>query len=359
MSIRLMAVGDIALGTEPAGNNPFEFVERTLGEADLVFGNLEVPLTSVQKPAVEKADSLRTTVEHGGFLRAANITVVNLAHNHIGDYGPEGVLETIDTVRRAGVRCIGVGRTVAEAMQEAVIAVGGGSIAFVGFFEYGEGASSDAVHIAGMNPQLVIHRVADLARTHDAVVVSFHWGIENVYYPSPKQQALARACVDAGAAVVLGHHSHRFQGIETYKGGVIFYSLGNFNFARCGVKSAFSDLTAVADITLRNDGTVTHRLIPMRIGEDYRPRPMTDEREMAGFRTHVEQISRVLTANIDEWWWLGEIGGTYVTGNLKAYGKRIRVRGFPPAFEMVRWLTARFTIKCYAGIIRRWFRWRT
>ena len=353
-----MAVGDIALRTKPEGQNPFEFVGKTLGQADLVFGNLEVPLTGVRNPAMAKAEPLRAPVEHGVFLRAANVTVVNLAHNHIGDYGPAGVLETIDTVERAGISCIGVGRTVTEALREAVVAVGGVSIAFVGFFEYGEEASSSAVHIAGMNPQLVTHRVADLARTCPFVAVSLHWGIENVYYPSPEQQSLARACIDAGATVVLGHHSHRFQGIEAYRGGIIFYSLGNFNFARCGKKGAFSDLTAIVDITLRDDATVAYDLIPIRIGEDYRPRPMTNQNEMAEFRTHVEQISQVLATNIGTWWWIGEIGGTYVTGNLKAYWKRIRRCGFGPAIEMVRWLTGRFTIKCYIGIIRRWLRSR-
>ena len=115
MSVRLMAVGDIALRRKPEGRDPFEFVKETLGEADLVFGNLEVPLTSAREPVEEKAEPLRAPVEQSSYLSAANFSVVNLANNHIGDYGPAGVLETIDSLQRAGIGHVGVGRTVTEA----------------------------------------------------------------------------------------------------------------------------------------------------------------------------------------------------------------------------------------------------
>jgi hypothetical protein len=359
MSVRLMAVGDIALRTKPEGRDPFEFVKETLGGADLVFGNLEVPLTNAREPVEEKAESLRAPVEQISYLSASNFSIVNLANNHIGDYGPTGVLETIDSLQRAGIGHVGVGRTITEAMQESVCTVGGITVAFIGFYDHGAGSSSDGVCIAGMGRQLVVHRIAELARRYALVAVSLHWGIENVSYPSPEQQSLARACIDAGASVIVGHHSHCLQGIEVYRGRAIFYSLGNFNFMRCGnPKSPRSDLTAIADITFHDDGTVGHDLIAVRIGDDYCPRPMTDRNEMAAFRVHMERISAVLEHGVETWWWFGEIGGAYLAGNLKAFGKRIRRYGFGHAIEMVRWLTGRFALKCYVGMIRRRLKWR-
>jgi poly-gamma-glutamate synthesis protein (capsule biosynthesis protein) len=359
MSVRLMAVGDIALRRKPEGRDPFEFVKETLGEADLVFGNLEVPLTSAREPVEEKAEPLRAPVEQSSYLSAANFSVVNLANNHIGDYGPAGVLETIDSLQRAGIGHVGVGRTVTEAVQEVVRTVGGVTVAFIGFYEYGAISSSDGVYIAGMDRQLVVHRIAELAKRCAFVVASLHWGIENVSYPSPEQQSLARACVDAGASVLVGHHPHCLQGIEVREGRVIFYSLGNFNFMCDGdAKKSCCDLTAIADVTLHDDGTVSHELIAARIGDDYCPRPITDRNEMAEFRVHMERISAVLERGVETWWWFGEIGGTYLAGNLKAFGIRIRRYGLRHAIEMVQWLTGRFALKCCVGMIRRRLRRR-
>jgi hypothetical protein len=354
MSVRLMAVGDMALRTEPEGLDPFEFVASTLGAADVVFGNLEVPLTSRREPAVEKAEPLRAPVGEASRLRSSGVSVVNLANNHIQDYGPAAVYETIDALERAGVRFVGVGPTLEGALREAVVPVRGVEIAFVGFFEHGESKPGGPVHVAGMNPQLVLHRVAALAQSHRFVVVSLHWGIENVYYPSPEQQSLARVCVEAGAALVLGHHSHRFQGVEVYRGRPIVYSLGNFNFmTSAGAADPMADFTAVADVVFREDGTIGYDLAPMRIGGDLRPRPVTDPVEAARFQAHIERISRVLPPGIDRWWWYGEIAGPYLVGNAKAYWKRIRTYGFGHAIEMARWLTRRFTVKCCVALLRR------
>jgi poly-gamma-glutamate synthesis protein (capsule biosynthesis protein) len=252
-----------------------------------------------------------------------------------------------------------VGPTISDAVREAVFTERGRTVAFVGFYDQCPSSSTDTAHIAGMSTQLIVHRIAELARKYDFVAVSLHWGIENVFYPSPQQQSLARASIDAGATVLLGHHPHRFQGVEVYRGGVIFYSLGNFNFMQCGEEGpASSDLTAIADITIHDDGRVAYNLIPVHIGDDYCPRPMTDQGEIDDFMDHVENISRVLAEGVDKWWWFGKIGGPYLTGNLRAFGRRIRRYGFSHAIEMVRWLFGRFAIKCYVGLIRRWLQRR-
>lgn len=260
MSVRLMAVGDIDLRPKPEGCDPVEFVKETLGEADLLFGNLEVPLTNAREPVEEKTESLRAPVEQGSYFSATNFLVVNLANNHIGDYGAAGLTETTESLRRAGVGFVGAGRTISEAMQGAVYKVRSTEVTFIGLYDQG--------------------------------------------------------------AVWL------------------------------------SEVGISADITLRDDGTVAYELLSVRIVDDYRPRPITDQNEMAEFRIYVERISAVLEQGVETWWWFGEIGGTYLAGNLKAFGIRIRRYGFGHAIEMVRWLTGRFALKCYVGMIRRRLRRR-
>ena len=122
---------------------------------------------------------------------------------------------------------------------------------------------------------------ADVAREKGPgtiVIVSFHWGVEGFYATHPDQQSLGRATIDAGADLVLGHHPHVLQGIETYKGRHIVYSLGNFVF---GANSQPKDTDSLIyqERFIVDDGEVTAReqtLIPVRISStpsqnDFRP----------------------------------------------------------------------------------------
>jgi poly-gamma-glutamate synthesis protein (capsule biosynthesis protein) len=108
-------------------------------------------------------------------------------------------------------------------------------------------------------------RKADVAADH--VIISFHWGIEYQHQPSSAQRRLARASIDAGADVVLGHHPHVLQGVERYKNGLIAYSLGNFVFDQSGADRSES---VIARIGFADSGGVLI-LTPVRI-EEFLPR---------------------------------------------------------------------------------------
>lgn len=353
-----MAVGDIFLQTKDGEYSPLFFVEDVLKNADIVFGNLEVPITNVKCPALQKAVLLKTYPENLSFLTKANFSiVVNLANNHILDYGFPGAIETVNHLKNGNIHCVGVGRNMSECLREVIFKTNDRTIAFIGFYVGGEGLSSDSIYIAGMDQQVVHYRIAELKAKYDFVIVSFHWGIENVFYPSPEQQVFARECIDEGASVIIGHHPHRFQGVEEYNGGLIFYSLGNFNFRPCGVGlSPYENLSAIADITLHKEGRVEHSLVPVKIGDDYAPRIIMDDQELALFQFHIESISLPLISGIEKWWWYGEIAKPYLVGNGKSFLVRIRRYGVKHLYRMVRWLGSRFVIKCYVGIILRWLR---
>ena len=95
------------------------------------------------------------------------------------------------------------------------------------------------------------------------------------------------------------HHPHRLQGIEEYDKGVIFYSLGNFNFEMCGTGiSPHPELSVIADITLHDDGRVTHTLMPIKVDNEYRPKPIAEPEQLLEFHMHISNISALLTSGI-------------------------------------------------------------
>jgi len=113
----------------------------------------------------------------------------------------------------------------------------------------------------------------------DAVIVSLHWGYERERYPLPYQRIMAHDIVDAGASLVLGHHSHVLQGIEEYAETPIAYSLGNFIFPEFKYKQF--DLRqppehrecVMLDCTISNGKTVEWRALPVKANEQFQPEP--------------------------------------------------------------------------------------
>jgi hypothetical protein len=178
-----------------------------------------------------------------------------------------------------------------------------------------------------------------------------HWGIENVYYPSPKQITLARHLIDAGATVILGHHPHVVQGIEKYKNGLIVYSLGNFQFSSLGKLDSRKSI--ILSIHVSNLGVNEYKVIPIIIDEDFVPCIM-NKFQREGMLLHINNVSvPILNGEINDKFWFEEIALEHFRGNMKAWIKRIRKYGVKHLLQCVRWLISPFILKCYAGIIRK------
>ena len=146
-------------------------------------------------------------------LKNHNIDAVCVANNHSYDVGTAGYNDTKANLNRAGVRPYGNG-TVASVTSENGLKVG-----FLGFVS------------KGMSVGSMTSQIRSAAKRYDMVVVAFHWtDVSEFRYaaPSSRQKSLARAAVSAGADLVLGHHTHRLNTIERYKGKYIVYDMGNF-----------------------------------------------------------------------------------------------------------------------------------
>lgn len=264
-------VGDIMLagsGTatfERLGYDyPFSATAGELRRGDLAVGNLESPIASGGSEFAAKRYRFRAKPAAAPALKRAGFTVLTLANNHMMDYGDGGLRETLEHLDSHGIAYTGAGASLGEARREATVRVKGKRIAFLAYsltypeeFFAGNGR-------AGTAPGYDVHCREDIARARkgaDYVVVSFHWGAERADAPKPYQVSAARRAIDAGADVVVGHHPHVLQGIEHYRGGVIFYSLGNFAF---GSRSPHADRSIIARVRL-GEGVAGVEVVPVNV----------------------------------------------------------------------------------------------
>lgn len=284
--IRLTLVGDIMLGGSATefmqrhGHDyAFDGVADELARGDILFGNLEGPLTDGGEPFPDKKYLFRTPpAKVAPALARAGFDVVSLANNHTLDYGAIGLYDTLDALYDAGIRAVGAGPDLARARRPATVEANGGHR--IGFLAYSNTfpeefwAQPDHPGTAFGHLHHMRADVTALRERVDTVVVSFHWGREAITELRPYQPLLARAAIDAGADIVAGHHPHVLQGVEHYRDGIILYSLGNFTFGSYSEKARTS---AIAHVTLDGDGLHTLELVPINVhnpGVLFRPVPL-------------------------------------------------------------------------------------
>ncbi len=230
----LLAGGDVLLDlTEPEGIDPFANVEPNLASADVAIVNLEMAITERGEP-YDKEFVFRAPGSAALTLAGAGIDVVSLANNHVLDFGPVGLADTLSVLDEVNILRPGAGSNNAEAYAPRVLTLDNGiRVAFVSATAVvpgGFAASADRPGVADAKWAIprVLAAVRAAAAGNDVVVVSVHWGIERETCPSEDQRALASDLIEAGANLILGHHPHVLQPIETFDRTVIAYSLGNF-----------------------------------------------------------------------------------------------------------------------------------
>lgn len=221
----------------------FDQVRDVTRGADLFVVNLECPFTA-RGEKVPKNFNFRADPALVAALESGGVDVVSLANNHLMDYGEVGLVDTLSTLDTAHIAHFGAGRSLAAAREPAIVTVKGTRFAFLGYFFLGDRnieppeviATEATPGVAGHHSDLaqikawVREDIAAAKARADVVIPFFHWGREGKSQPEPYQVELAHTAVEAGASAVLGSHPHVLQGLETYRGVPIAYSLGNFVF---------------------------------------------------------------------------------------------------------------------------------
>jgi len=214
--VTIAAVGDVMLARdlvtlmdEHGALYPFERVAHLLRDADITVANLEGALTERGAPA-DKLYTFRTPPRFARGLAEAGIDVVSLGNNHVADFGPEGIEDTLAALDAVGVRHAGAGMDEASARRPAMTEADGLRVAFLSYTDVLENtfAGPDAPGAALATSEAIAEDVMAARAQADVVIVLLHSGVEYTDAPQPAQQQLARAAIDAGALLVLGHHPH-------------------------------------------------------------------------------------------------------------------------------------------------------
>jgi len=208
---------------------------------DLRIINLETSVTRHPEPE-PKGINYRMNPENFACIEAAGVDCCVLANNHVLDWGETGLLETLATIKAAGIATAGAGRNESEASAPAVLATSPASRVLIFAFACKSSGVSQA-WLAGPDrpgvnllPDLspatarrIGGRVAAAKQGGDVAVASIHWGGNWGYVIPPAQQSFARALVDeAGIDIVHGHSSHHPRAIEIYRNRLILYGCGDF-----------------------------------------------------------------------------------------------------------------------------------
>lgn len=289
--ITIAAVGDIMLGhragpwlRRKGPGYPFERILPVLQEAQVVIGNLEAPISRRGTAVENKKFTLRAGPEAAQALQAAGIDVVSLANNHILDFGPLALQDTLTALGEQGILWSGAGMDLAAARVPAILHREGRTIAFLSYsltFPIEFYASPGRPGTAPGYKDYVRRDIKAARSRADLVVVSFHWGAELMITAKDYQRELARKSIDWGADLVLGHHPHVLQELELYRGRLIAYSLGNFVF---GSESARTNTSMILLCTFERKTLVRAEAVPLDVNNyrvAYRPRVLKGSKAKA------------------------------------------------------------------------------
>ena len=284
VSLTISVVGDCTLGTDETFDYDtslnayydsngkdyfFQNVKSIFSADDLTIANFEGTLTD-SDAREDKTFAFKAPAEYAQILTSGSIEAVNTANNHSHDYGEQSYTDTLTALDNAGIIHFGYDDT-------AVMDIKGVKVGLVGIYELKD-------HL-GREQQLKDNIAKVKADGAELVIVIFHWGNESETVPDTNQMTLGRLAIDEGADLVCGHHPHVLQGIETYKGKNIVYSLGNFCFGGNSSPSDMDTMIFQQTFTITSNGVqadnVTN-IIPCSISSadgynNYQPTPATGD----------------------------------------------------------------------------------
>ena len=300
VSLTISVVGDCTLGTDETFDYDtslnayydsngkdyfFQNVKSIFAADDLTIANFEGTLTD-SDAREDKTFAFKAPAEYAQILTSGSIEAVNTANNHSHDYGDQSYTDTLTALDNEGITHFGYDDT-------AVMDIKGVKVGLVGIYELND-------HL-GREQQLKDNIAKVKADGAELVIVIFHWGNETETVPDTNQMTLGRLAIDEGADLVCGHHPHVLQGIETYKGKNIVYSLGNFCFGGNSSPSDMDTMIFQQTFTITSNGVqadnVTN-IIPCSISSadgynNYQPTPDTGD-EATRIKAKIDERSAAI-----------------------------------------------------------------
>lgn len=303
--VKLYAVGDVMLGDSPAcfgfgvGSKikengpyfPFDNIRDVLADSDILFGNLETVL-SHKKRNRWLLPRLYMRGDPGDIpaLRDCSFKVMSISNNHMMQHGTEAFHDTVKRLESNSIYPIGMKSELPFHSKPFITKINDIKIGFLSYsLRPEEYRPKEVLYCLGEEEDINddIHK---LKKDVDFVIISIHWGDEYIKKPSPSQIAMARRIIDEGANIILGHHPHVLQGIESYKDGLIAYSLGNFVFDMWMPETRKS---IILQIHLDKTGIVGFNVIPIRINRQYQPEVLNGDDAISDLK-EFEELCRII-----------------------------------------------------------------
>ena len=242
-------------------------VDSVLRASTLVVGNLECPATTIKAPTFKRY-IFRAEPEWLDVLRNHGFTHLNLANNHSVDQGRRGLEDTHRQVIAHGMTPVGADSTQTAAAQPVLLTEAPRKVWLITSLRMALENFAwlpDRWSVSQDDDEALVKRVADLRRADSTavIIVSPHWGWEHHLEPVGQQRVLAHRLIDAGADLLIGHHTHTLQTIENYRGRSIYYSLGNFIFDQ---KKPINSRAAIVSVDITADSlhVRTHHIMIRR-----------------------------------------------------------------------------------------------
>lgn len=269
-------------------------------EADIMCLNNEFTYSTGGTPLKGKAYTFRAHPSRVEILKEMGVDIVSLANNHAYDYGPQSLIDTMATLKEAGISYVGAGHNIDEAMEPAYFEVDGKTIAYVAASRAEKNkmtpqATMDSPGILRCyDTELFVETIKEAKKNADYVIAYVHWGTEYSYELEEVQLSTGREYLDAGADIIIGAHPHILQGIEYYNGKPIVYSLGNYWFNNKDIDTILLNIHFYGDDT---EEYIELEIIPA-IQSNSRTQIVTEEAEKERIFSLLEDIS--INIEIDE-----------------------------------------------------------
>lgn len=278
--VRIGLAGDTMIGrlvniaiSERGYSYPWGNILSLLSSTDLNLVNLETTLTT-SIDVVPKTFNFKADPDKVQTLQVGNIHAVNIANNHILDFGESGLIETIRTLDQAGIAHVGAGINIQEAKRPIIYAKNGIRIGIIGYADYPqEWAATDTKpginYIQIGDIATIQNDIAQLRKEVDIIILSIHWGPNMRQRPTQEFRDFAHAIIDAGVDILHGHSAHVFQSLEQYHNGLILYDTGDFVDDYAVTQSLRNDWALFFEIMVEKRGTkakITQlKMIPLLI----------------------------------------------------------------------------------------------
>ena len=309
-SITLTFTGDCTFGRDQSFDydtsfdafyeeNGYEYffanVKNIFEQDDYTVVNFEGTLTNADSSErLDKQYAFKADPSYVKILSSSGVDAANMANNHSEDYGEQSYTDTLQYLSEAGITTFGYS-------DSKVVDVKGVKVGLVGILELFE--EKDCQY------KMIEQIEAVEAQGAQIIIVTMHWGEEAQYYYDQDQYDLGRIAIDHGADLVIGHHPHRVQAIETYKGKNIVYSLGNFcfggNYEPSDMDSFIYQQTFTVNGGVLAEDNVTN-IIPISISSassynNYQPTPYEDPDEIARIIAKMKDLTVEPGVPLTEW----------------------------------------------------------